>query len=910
MTQHGATCGCCVGLEARTPAEVVNAPGLSAIVYRVGTWASFRETMLSHFATTRTKSGDALDARSQQNFAAALADAWAVVGDILTFYQERIANESYLRTATERASVLELARMIGYELKPGVAAETWLAFTIDDPPALPATPKTSVASLPLPVRRDAILDAGLKVQSVPGPNEKPQTFETMERIVGWPEWNAVPLRVRRPQHLGVSTHTAYLDGEVEVKTGEFLLLQIGTSAELRRVASRTYDPLSKTTAIEFVSPGPPPPPGSNVTPYEDPAQSTLRQTKVKLTSAVVLNEILTKNNGTQLRAWRAEDLATIAGFQGWELDELERMLYRWAQRDRNVAAGRKLSRFKTRAAVFGHNAVDPAKLPTGTGMPTIPNVDLLTLKDEATVSTGGVPVFQKFVNLDTVYPDITKNSWCALQWTADDISLKRIEHVATLGMAKYMISARFTRIFLNDNTDFKDMPVRHTSVHAVPDAFTIGTEPIADPTVPVPGTQIARKGVVLDGVHLRLVPGRRVVITGKRADLEGQTGHEQRTIEEVRIEDGLTTIYFDTPLSFTYDWTTVTINANVARATHGESTKETLGSGNAAAPYQNFALRQKPLTYTGSSASPTGTESSLRVFVNDVEWHEEPMLYGTEPTERIFATHRADDGTVNVQFGDGLTGARVPTGIENVRAEYRKGIGLEGLVRADQLSILLSRPLGAKGVTNPLPAFDAADPEPRDEARRNAPLQVLTLGRAVSLRDFEDFARGFAGVAKSLATRINAREKPGVFVTVAAANGAEFTRVADLHDALRKFGDPFVPIVVRTFHSVVFRVNATVKIDKDRVPEVMRKTIEETLRAHYSFDARSFGQPVFRSEVIAVLQSVEGVVSANVTIIDPDNVPNSAIAASVPYGDITENTLGADLLTLDPRPMALTVVTS
>ena len=43
---------------------------------------------------------------------------------MLTFYQERIANESYLRTATERVSLQEMGKLIGYRLRPGVAAET------------------------------------------------------------------------------------------------------------------------------------------------------------------------------------------------------------------------------------------------------------------------------------------------------------------------------------------------------------------------------------------------------------------------------------------------------------------------------------------------------------------------------------------------------------------------------------------------------------------------------------------------------------------------------------------------------------------------------------------------------------------------------------------------------------------
>jgi hypothetical protein len=80
----------------------------------------------------RIPSSPGLATRADDDFSIALLDAVATVGDVLTFYQERIANESFLRTATERVSVLELARLIGYELKPGVAASTLLAFTVDD----------------------------------------------------------------------------------------------------------------------------------------------------------------------------------------------------------------------------------------------------------------------------------------------------------------------------------------------------------------------------------------------------------------------------------------------------------------------------------------------------------------------------------------------------------------------------------------------------------------------------------------------------------------------------------------------------------------------------------------------------------------------------------------------------------
>src|SRR5262249_22067054 len=49
-------------------------------------------------------------------------DLFAYVGDVMLYYQDRIANESFLQTATGRRSVLQMLRLIGYELKPPIAA--------------------------------------------------------------------------------------------------------------------------------------------------------------------------------------------------------------------------------------------------------------------------------------------------------------------------------------------------------------------------------------------------------------------------------------------------------------------------------------------------------------------------------------------------------------------------------------------------------------------------------------------------------------------------------------------------------------------------------------------------------------------------------------------------------------------
>src|SRR5215470_4236457 len=127
-------CGCCEGISTKTPVALYNRPGLAAIAYRVGTHAQFKASLLARLSASVHSALAALKTRENDDFSMAAFDGWSTIADVLTFYQERIANESYLRTATERLSIRELARLIGYALRPGVAASTYLAFTIEDAP--------------------------------------------------------------------------------------------------------------------------------------------------------------------------------------------------------------------------------------------------------------------------------------------------------------------------------------------------------------------------------------------------------------------------------------------------------------------------------------------------------------------------------------------------------------------------------------------------------------------------------------------------------------------------------------------------------------------------------------------------------------------------------------------------------
>jgi hypothetical protein len=155
-------CGCCVTGSTAIPTLVQNRPGLSALAYRIGTFARFRQAILEVLSKTPELAG--LRTRVEDDYAITTIDLWCAVADVLTFYQERTFNEAFLRTATLRDSVLRLVRLIDYELRPGAAATTRLAFTLDS---------GATALIPIATR----------VQSVPGQGETPQKFETLAPVM-------------------------------------------------------------------------------------------------------------------------------------------------------------------------------------------------------------------------------------------------------------------------------------------------------------------------------------------------------------------------------------------------------------------------------------------------------------------------------------------------------------------------------------------------------------------------------------------------------------------------------------------------------------------------------------------------------------------------------------------------------
>jgi hypothetical protein len=71
-------------------------------------------------------------------------------------------------------------------------------------------------------------------------------------------------------------------------------------------------------------------------------------------------------------------------------------------------------------------------------------------------------------------------------------------------------------------------------------------------------------------------------------------------------------------------------------------------------------------------------ESSLEVRINGVLWEEGRNLIALGPKTEGYPLEISDEGKPSLVFGDGEHGARLPSGVENVVAKYRVGIGTSG----------------------------------------------------------------------------------------------------------------------------------------------------------------------------------------------------------------------------------------
>lgn len=923
------TCGCCAGLDAETPARIDNAPGLPAVAYRVGTHAKFKESMLARLSSSELPALAGLGARDDADFTIALCDALATTLDVLTFYQERIVNENFLRTAIERRSILELARLIGYELAPGVAASTWLAFSLQE---VPGSPALAAGPVTIPV--------GTKVQSVPGQDEVAQTFETIEAVEARVDWNAIPVQTTQAWHPQYGDKRLWLAGVgTGIQAGDVILI-VGQERlddpgserwDIRLLTEVSEDKARQRTGLSWKA-------GlGHPYPRVNPASAgaivyVFRQRAALFGHNAPDPRLMGTEGGSQLGSIASGTSRNWNDFQiqGSQID-LDAAYPKvtpgsWIALVSNEA-GTHPSGLAGYVELYQAKSVSyPSRRDYGlSGKVTriVPDTDenLSVFRDRirenlvlaqseslAVAATPlGYPLYGSTVSLSRLAPGIQPGRALAISGKRTRIRLRRGQP----DVAMTLDGGGSVTLSEGDSLRLAAAPEKSSGgawiVLPAPDFAALLD---ADAGTPLRLTLLDRDGkqgtLTVAASAIDLVPA-------EDADDEVSEIAFIDTLPTAVSQDrDRSTFTLSAALKYCYDRETASVNANVAHATHGETVSEIVGSGDARTANAEFALRQSPLTYV-SAATPSGRQSTLELRANDMLWSEVPSLYGQGGSARVYETRNDDTGNTSVRFGDGVEGARPPSGDHNIRAKYRKGLGLGGNVGAGKLTTLLSRPLGVTEATNPEAASGGEDAEHEDKARANAPLTVLTLDRAVSILDYRDFARAFAGIAKAHALWIPSGPGRGVFLTVSGEEGAAIVDGSDtyryLQDSLHRYGDPLMPVRIVSYSDARFVLRLTVKSATDADATLVLSAVETALKMAFGFEARSFGQGVSVDEVAVVAQAVNGVEAIQVVALHRADTPLPAfvprIFAVLPVASLTALPLAAELLVLDET--ALTV---
>jgi hypothetical protein len=809
-----------------------------------------------------------LKTRANDDFTIALLDATAVMLDILTFYQERRANESYLRTAVDLRSVTELARLIDYRPAPGVAASAYLAFTLTSTPGLTPDPSTPAITIP----------AGTQAQSVPAQDQTPQIFETSAPIQAKADWNAQPVQTGTAWSPAIGDTSVYLAGtSTQLQPGDLILIVgdegSGGGWEARLLTMVTADTINKRTLVEWNV-------GLTSVPAveQHPAVYAFRQ-RAALFGYNAVDPNLLNPTGTNLASLVMTSPSASPSSVGsppypwtWKNYSLSGSIDLDAVYPKIVAGSwlvltggagpclyRAISVSSVTRSDFGLSAKITRVVPDATanlGSFPLAATMVFAQTDEldAAEQPFNWPLYGTYLDLESQRPDLAGVTVVAVSGKGQKIAVRGPSPPLTFVPDDESGSVSLNPGDLLTIIDPSPLPLNQDG--SIPDwsaATTMLTLYVQDSN--------GRPGSVYAPLScFSLAPA-----TASDPDVE-----ECALVSSLSIFPDARTptrILLQSKLLNCYNRAVTTVNANVGLATHGQSVGELLGSGSASTPNQDFTLKQSPLTFI-QAPTPTGRQSTLQVRANGVAWTEVPSLYEQGPSQQVFATMNQPDGTTEALFGDGVEGSTLPTGVNNILASYRIGLGSAGNVAAGAISTLLDRPLGVAGVNNPQAATGGDDAQTVDGIRVNAPQTVLTLGRAVSLADYQNFAANFAGIAKASAIWIPSGPGRGVFLTLAGVNGAALPpgnpTLSNLLAALHDYGNPLIPINARTFLETLFALSADLKYDPAYDQPTVQAQVLQTLGATYSLANRSFGQCVSADEVAAVIQAVPGVIAVNV----------------------------------------------
>ncbi len=859
------------------PATIANRPGLSRFAYRIGRYPGFRRHLIDRLAKAPALQGwSHLDSDDP---GIAILEGAALVADILSFYQELYANEGKLGTAAWEESVRDLVRLVGYRPAPGLGGRAVFAVEVDgdEPVTIPS---------------------GFPFEATLAGADKPAKFESDAAVAAYPGLGV--FRFYRPR---------LPPQPIPAGLNQLDLVRLGGATDL---ATRSAVDLAEGDRLMLVSTPQMFPPGARA-PWGDAEILVVKSVEPALDRVrITFRGSLERSRPATVTAYKVGRVFRHFGADA----PPDYVTY--------VASPPSVQQSATNyVRPLPGGKAGPAYTPLGRSeIPLDQEVDDLAVGIQVICTGVGKTAVSDFVFVITLPPLKpstpktlpTGGPLSALEATVSDTTkfapteipyavVRTIAGVRPGPMVWGNVDGGTTFVTLdspavpNPELDLGTHDIRHFRLYE-----TLSPEMILEaPPTPVAGP-FADGSLGFFGTHAEAnaLVGRPLLLQGPAGVQHAVAGDtlavgpppvppDDRRMWPVR----LTSLPTAPPEAFDEAEPAVTVFGNLIPASQGKTEAAVvLGNGDARLSFQTFALPKSPLTFLSEPAATPPFAPAIEVRVADRLWKPVETFFDQPADAQVYIVRKDDAGGDVVQFGDGVNGARLPSGGGNVTASYRVGAGAAGPIAGGTEAKANGRLKPLVGVHLPVAATGGAAPETAASARLAAPAGLQSLGRLVALSDYEAEALAVPGVVKAGAAFVTRDNATVIAITVLteddsdeAATGVEAAiRYASMSRGARRY-----PVTVARGRSVPLRLALRLGYDPAlRVPDIERRVVlalgagpdPRTLPAGpFAVAGRRFGQDAHVSQAIGAAQAIEGVIWVKALAFDRILSPLERIAA-------------------------------
>jgi len=261
-------------------------------------------------------------------------------------------------------------------------------------------------------------------------------------------------------------------------------------------------------------------------------------------------------------------------------------------------------------------------------------------------------------------------------------------------------------------------------------------------------------------------------------------------------------------------------------------------------------------------------QATIRVLIDDDTWSEVRHFQESDGGSLHFMADTDALDITSILFGDGQAGA-VPAAGKTISVSWLESLGAKGNIGPGRITQLLSAVYhdGAQiplTVSNTVAATGGSSRETIQHARNQAPAELRSLWKAVTLQDYKALAEGYPGVAKAKVLDTNDCQNIryyNVHLAIAPNGGGMPSGLLKRELAEYLERRKVITVEVKLFDPVyrLIHIDCEVYAWTGEALENVRSRIESVLADFFAFDQVNFGQTIHSSDLIALIDGVRGV---------------------------------------------------